>query len=306
MSWIKGPEGRVSILVVGNAVVDIAYSLRRLPRPGETLLASARTMDVGGKGLNQAVAARRAGAEVRLIAPVGEDEAAWRIRDVAAREGLDPALLVAVDAPTDEAVIWVAEDGENVIVSTAAAAQRLRPADVAVVDTLGPADTLLMHGNIPLETIARCLGTARGSGARIVVNTAPWVPGAELLVPMADVLVINAGEAAGLSGASVPKAAAEALIGCGSGSVIITLGAAGAHLLTGDTHHRLPAPEVTTVDTTGAGDVLVGVLTAALDAGIDLQAATVWAIRAASLKVTRHGTIAGFPSATEVAAARQP
>ena len=86
---------------------------------------------------------------------------------------------------------------------------------------------------------------------------------------------------------------------------MVTLGAAGAHLLSGDTHHRLPAPALATVDTTGAGDVLVGVLTAALDAGIDLRAATVWAIRAASLKVTRPGTIAGFPTAAEVAALRQ-
>jgi ribokinase len=295
----------MSILVVGNAVVDIAYRIRRLPRPGETLLASARTMDVGGKGLNQAVAARRAGAEVRLVAAVGRDEPARHIRDVLAREGLDPALLVAVDAPTDESVIWVAEDGENVIVSTADAAHRLLSADVAALGDLGPADTLLLQGNLPHETIARCLEAARGKGARIVVNTAPGVPGAELLVAMADVLVVNAGEAAGFVGATAPEAAAEALVGRGPDSVVVTLGAAGAHLLSGDTHHRLSAPAVAAVETTGAGDVLVGVLTAALDAGIDLRAATVWAIRAASLKVTRPGTIAGFPTAAEMAALRQ-
>ena len=295
----------MSILVVGNAVLDIAYRVRRLPRPGETLLASARTVDVGGKGLNQAVAARRAGAEVRLVAPVGRDEAARRIRDVLAAEGLDPTLLVAVDAPTDEAVIWVAEDGENAIVSTADAARRLLPAGVAAVAGLGPSDTLLVQGDIPLETTARCLEAARGCGARLVVNTAPGVPGAELLVPVADVLVVNAGEAAGLSGATGPEAAAEALVGRGAGSVVVTLGAAGAYLLTGGTPHRLPAPEVTAVDTTGAGDVFAGVLAAALDAGSDLCAATAWAVRAASLKVTRPGTIAGFPTAAEVAALRQ-
>jgi ribokinase len=294
----------VSILVVGNAAVDIAYRVPRLPRPGETLLASARAVDVGGKGLNQAVAARRAGADVRLVAPVGGDEAARRIRDVLAREGLDPALLVAVDAPTDESMIWVAEDGENAIVNTASAARRLRPADLAVVDTLGPADTLLMQGNLPPETIARCLAAARGSGARIVVNTARGVPGAELLVPAADVLVVNAGEAVGLSGAGLPATAAAALVGRGAGNVVVTLGAAGAFLLTGDSHHRLPAPTATAVDATGAGDVLVGVLAAALDAGIGLRAATAWAVRAASLKVTRHGTITGFPTAAEVAALR--
>jgi ribokinase len=139
-----------------------------------------------------------------------------------------------------------------------------------------------------------------------VVNTAPGVPGAELLIAMADVLVLNAGEAAGLSDATAPDAAAEALGARGPDSVVVTLGAGGAHLLTGGIHHRLPAPEVTTVDTTGAGDVLVGVLTAALDSGVDLRAATAWAIRAASLKATRHGTIAGFPTAAEVAALRQP
>ena len=133
-------------------------------------------------GLTLGVAAGRAGAEGRLVAPGGRDEPARHIRDVLAREGLDPALLVVVDAPTDESVIWVAEDGENVIVSTAAAAQRLRPADVAAVEDLGPADTLLMQGNLPIETITSCLEAARGSGAQIVVNTAPWVPGAELLV----------------------------------------------------------------------------------------------------------------------------
>src|SRR3954447_6768818 len=296
----------MSILVVGNAVVDIAYLVPRLPLPGEKLLASVRRMDVGGKGLNQAVAARRAGSQVRLAAPVGGDEAAQRIHDLLVREGLDPALLVAVDAPTDEAVIWVADDGENAIVSTTAAAQRLRPADLAAVDSLGSTDTLLMQGNLPLEAMARCVEAARANRARIVVNTAPWVPGAELLVAAADVLVVNAGEATGFSGASAPETAAEALARRGPASVVVTRGAAGAHVLSGDSHFRLPAPTVATVDTTGAGDVLVGVLAAALDAGLELPVAADWAIRAASLKVTRPGTIAGFPSAAEMAALRAP
>jgi ribokinase len=296
----------LGILVVGDAVVDRAYRVPRLPRPGETLLAEARTVDAGGKGLNQAVAAKRAGAEVRLVAAVGRDQAARRLRAVLAREGLDPALLVAVDAPTDEAVVWVAADSQNAIVSTAEAARRLRPADVAAaVDQLGPVDTLLAHGNLPVETTARCLEAARGRGARLVVNTAAFLPGAGLLVPAADVLVVNAGEAGGLSGAAGPEEAAAALVGRGAVAVVVTLGAAGAHLLAGGgDHHRLPAPAVAAVDTTGAGDVLAGVLAAGLDAGADLPVAAAWAVRAASLKVTRRGTIAGFPTAAELAAAR--
>jgi ribokinase len=127
----------------------------------------------------------------------------WRL---SAREGLDPTLLVVVDATTDHSVIWIAEDGENAIVSTPDAARRLLPADVAAVESLGAADTLLMQGNILAETIARCLESARRGGARLVVNTALLVPGAELLVPIADVLVVNTGEATELSGATVLEA----------------------------------------------------------------------------------------------------
>jgi ribokinase len=297
----------LSVLVVGNAVLDIAYRVPRLPRPGETLLATARTVDVGGKGLNQAIAARRAGAAVRLLAPVGRDAAADRIRAALASEGLDPTLLAVVDAPTDESVIWVGEDGENAIVSTAEAARKLTPADVDGVGLLGSGDTLLMQGNIPIDTTARCLEIARGRGARLIVNTAPLVPGAELLVPMADVLVVNAGEAAGLSGTAEVAAAAEILAVRGAGNVVITLGADGVHLLlAGGSHRRLPAPRVEAADSTGAGDVLTGVLAAALDAGHDLPAAAAWAVRAASLKATRPGALAGFPTAAEVAALRRP
>jgi ribokinase len=294
----------LSVLVIGNAVLDIAYRVPRLPKPGETLLATARTVDLGGKGLNQAIAARRASAQVRLLAPVGRDPAAVRIREALTAEGIDPGLLVAGEAPTDESVIWVAEDGENAIVSIAEAAHGLRPTNVAAVSGLGPADTLLMQGNIPLVTTAYCLDIARRRGARLVVNTAPLVPGAELLVPMADVLVVNVGEAAGLSGARDPVAATEALVARGAASVVVTLGAAGVHLFANGAHHQVPTLRVKAVDTTGAGDVFTGVLVAALDAGADLPAAAAWAARAAALKVTRRGTVAGFPTAAELAALR--
>ncbi len=106
-------------------------------------------------------------------------------------------------------MIWVAEDGENAILSTADAARRLLPAGVTAAGAgLDPSDTLLVQGDLPLGTTTRCLEAARGCGARLVVNTAPGLPGAELLVPVADVLVVNAGEAMGLSGASGPEARA--------------------------------------------------------------------------------------------------
>src|SRR5919202_1196937 len=136
---------------------------------------------------------------------------------------------------------------------TSHAAHGFRPADVAAVAGLGPADTLLMQGNIPLATTAHCLDLARRRGARLVVNTAPLVPGAELLVPKADVLVVNAGEAAGLSGKREPAAAAELLVRRGTASVVVTLGAAGVHLLAAGAHPPRPAPPVKPLGTPRAG-----------------------------------------------------
>jgi ribokinase len=132
------------------------------------------------------------------------------------------------------------------------------------------------------------------------------VPGAELIVPTADVLVVNAGEARGLSGAKEPAAAAEVLAARGADIIVVTLGAVGVHLFAGGTHRQLTTPLAEAMDTTGAGDVFTGVLVAALDAGGELREAIAWAARAASLKVARRGTVAGFPTAAELAGLRGP
>ena len=120
----------MTVVVVGSAMVDVAYRVERLPGPSESVLARERTVDAGGKGLNQAIIAHRAGAEVRYCAGLGRDPAAAIIRARLEADGLSTAWLVSVPGATDELIVYVARSGENCIVSTDAAAKQLAPADV--------------------------------------------------------------------------------------------------------------------------------------------------------------------------------
>ncbi len=137
------------LLVVGNACLDLVLILDRLPAAGETRLASACRREPGGKGLNQAVAAQRAGAAVRLVAAVGADDAGARLRAAVGAEGLLDQDLIAVDGASDLSVVMVDADGENAIASTAAAAAALAPP--ACLADLGPGGFLLVQGNLAAD-----------------------------------------------------------------------------------------------------------------------------------------------------------
>jgi ribokinase len=297
----------VTVVVIGNATVDLSYEVPRLPAPGETVLAAAKLVDAGGKGLNQAIVARRAGAEVVYCAPLGRDAQAEVILARLRREGLPVEHLRRVAAPTDESLIFVAAGGANSIVSTAAAAHSLDEAATALVlDRLGPDDLLLMQGNLTRPTTAFCLERARRAGARTLLNPAPIAFDYAGLWPAVELAVVNEVESEILTGLADPAAAAKALRRLGVGAVITTLGPEGARLLGGDGERSVPAPEVEAVDTTGAGDVFCGVLAAAIDARLGLEAALRWAVAAASLSVTRRGTASSFPSREELARLREP
>jgi ribokinase len=297
-------EIRLTVVVVGNAVVDVAYQVERLPEGGETLLARKRTVDVGGKGLNQAIAARRAGAEVRLCAGLGSDPAAGVIRARLEAEGLSTAWLAPVPCATDESIVYVARSGENCIVSTDAAARSLTSTHAeAVLATMAPGDVLLLQGNLRREVTRRCLALAHAAPATTVLNPAPIAFDYAGLWPMVDVAILNRVEARRLTGEVEIDTAAAVLRRQGTGRVVLTLGPEGALVQEGPGPPRhVPAPVVTVVDTTGAGDVLAGVVAAGLDRGLPLMAAVRWAVAAASRKVTRRGTTSAFPTLAELAA----
>jgi ribokinase len=236
------------------------------------------------------VTAHRAGAEVRFVAAVGRDAAAGLVLERLAAEHIPTDGLHRVEAPTDESLVLVAGGtGENAIVSTAAAARALPlPAAVAAMDGLAPGDLVLLQGNLARELTEAALRRARERRLRTLLNPAPVAFDYTGLFELVDVAVLNAVEAASLR----PEAA---------GAVILTEGAEGARLVVnGRAVLHEPAPPVTAVDTTGAGDVVCGVVTAALAQGLDLAAALRWAVAAAALKVTRQGAFAGLPTAQEL------
>jgi len=299
----------MTVIVVGNATVDLSFRVDRLPAPGETLLARERVVDAGGKGLNQAVVARRAGATVLFRAPVGDDADAAVIRERLAAEGMGADDLVVRPGATDQSILWVAEDGENVIVSTADRARGLTVGEAtAPVEHGRPGDIVLVQGNLARAVTAAVLTRARERGLTTMLNPAPIHFDYEGLWPLVDIAVVNAVEARALGGGEPAgvEAAGRALRAAGAGSVVVTLGAGGAWWTGPSGEGRVPAPSVEAVDTSGAGDVFCGVVAARLAAGLDLDEAVAPAVAAAAVAVTRRGTSSAFPSAAEIAALCPP
>jgi ribokinase len=277
----------VTVLVVGNAVVDRIYRTSRLPAPGETLLAATAERQFGGKGLNQAVAAARAGADVRLLTAIGDDADGDAIAAYVASEALH-AELVRLPGRSDESVVLVGEDGENLIVSTAARAQALPQAAITqTLESAATGDLLLVQGNLTAATTRDLLREAGRRGLRRIANAAPLAFAWDELQAEVDLLVVNSVEAGQLGGLT-------------AAAVVITAGGDGAVLVKAGRRIRIEAPRVEAADTTAAGDVLCGVLAAMVDRGMPLPDAVAVAVRAASLKVGRKGTSAGLPSAREL------
>lgn len=292
------------LLVLGNAGLDVGLDLPGLSQPGETLLARAGRRAPGGKGLNQAVvAARTALVPVLFRAPIGDDPEGQHVARALALEPFAVLELPVLAAPTDLSIVMVLPGGENAIVSACDCAHALPPEDAAAFAAhCGPGDWLLLQGNLLPTVSAAAIAVARARGGRIMLNTAPVVPGLAELLSQCDLLVANAREASQLAPAAPDAAAAAAVLReASSGIAIVTLGADGCLVDAGAglRHHRVAA--VYAVDTTGAGDAFCGVLAAALCSGRSLDVAIAAAQRAAALTVTRPGVAAALPTASELA-----
>ena len=285
--------------VIGNAAVDTIFQVERFPLPGETIVARGMSEDLGGKGANQAVIAARAGAEVRLVAAVGDDGGGVRIRKVLETEGVIADGLVTWAGPTDCSSIYVDAAGENTIVSFTQAAASFDPLGAGAIGNIQPGDIVLCQGNLTVDTLGACLAAARRRGAATVLNASPVFPTRGFDWSLATVVVVNAIEARELGGAEQIGAAARRLRAAGAATVVVTLGSEGVVTI-GEEEIRVDAPRVHAVDTTGAGDVFCGVLTAMLGRGLTWRPALAVATEAAAFSVTRHGVTASFPSAGEI------
>jgi ribokinase len=289
------------IQVIGNAAVDTVIRLNRFPRPGETIVALGATDDLGGKGANQAVAAARCGAEVRLIAAIGADALGDRIRSVLSVEGVATDGLRTSLHATDRCVIAVDQRGENMIVSLIEASLAFDPvAETAAERWISRGDWVVMQGNLRSSVTMDCLAMAKRRGATTVLNPSPTYPPTDYDWRLVDLAVVNRGEAVELAGGD-PLQAARALHEKGAGAVCLTLGAKGSAFVSAGETFRVAAPEVDAIDTVGAGDVFCGTLVTARARGFSWREALHAASQAAAMCVARSGVLASFPSRAEMA-----
>ena len=293
------------IVVVGSSNTDLIVRADRLPLPGETVLGGDLATAAGGKGANQAVAAARLGAQVTLVARVGQDMFGQQALAAFEREGLDLRYLTTGDdAPSGVALIMVGPGGQNIIAVAPGANRNLSPADVAAArPAIAGARVMVLQLEIPIHTVMAAVLAAREAGLIVMLNPAPAEALPSALYEAVDVLTPNEHEAAQLTGLSPeqPEAAAAALLARGVGVVIVTLGEAGVLLARrGQSPRRVPGFRVQAVDSTAAGDAFNGGLAAALARGDDLDLAVRYAQAVAAISVTRPGAQPSLPSAEEV------
>jgi ribokinase len=284
------------VIVVGSVNVDLVVDVLRLPAPGETVIGGRFARHHGGKGGNQAVAAARLGALTTFIGAVGDDDFGRAARDALVAERVDVSGLATLDGlATGVAFILVAADGENSIAVASGANAALSADHVrAALERmrLVAADVVLVGHEIPTPTAATALAAARDASAVSILNPAPVGDLDAATVDLADIVNPNEGELEALRAA-----------GAEPRRMLVSLGAAGARLVTPDGSSDIAALPVAAVDTVGAGDTLNGALAAALAEGRPLEEAARRAVVAASLAVTRAGAREGMPTAAQLEAA---
>jgi len=299
-----------SVCILGIFVADLTFvAPGDLPRPGETVLGKEFRIGPGGKGSNQAVAARRAGADVALIAKIGNDTFGDMAHELYATEGVsDVALIESNTQPTGAAGIYLSEStGENAIIVTPAAAGAITVSDVqAAEEDIVSASVFLTQFEVPLAVAETGLRLAKAGGVRTILNPAPAAAVDPSIWSSVDIATPNESEAAALSGQAVhgpddAASAAKFFLDHGVGAVVITLGANGAYLMTDkQTRHVPPMIAGPVVETTGAGDSFNGAMAAALAEGQSLEDAVRFGNAAGALSVTRPGTAPSMPQRAEI------
>ncbi len=291
------------IAVVGSANLDLVVRVDGVPLVGETVLGGDLARVPGGKGANQAVAAARLGRSVAMVGRVGDDDAGSLLRASLVAEGVDTTFLLDTEAvPSGIAMIAVQSDGDNSIVVSPGANARLTAADVANATVVAEAQVVLVQAEIPIEAVLEAARTAHGT---VVWNPAPAPADAvplELL-ELVDVLVPNQTELSALTGHTGTidvGTAAELARGLAAASVVVTLGADGALVVARDQVVHVPAPKVTPLDTTAAGDAFCAGLADRLVAGADLVEAARWATRVGAATTLRAGAQPSLPTPVEV------
>jgi len=298
------------VVVVGSLNVDATIAVDSIPVPGETVLGGPRQTFIGGKGLNQAVAAARAGARTAMVGRVGDDDGGRMLRQSLDDHGVDHRfVLVDQHQASGTAFITVDARGENAIVVSPGANGALTEADVAnAADAVAAATVVLVQLEVPMSVVEATVATATGT---VILNPAPAQSLPVSVLSGADIVIPNRSEMATILARPEPTTRAEVVAMVGDlrtlagveTQVIVTLGHDGVLVVDnvgGNDIEPVAAPAVEAVDTTGAGDCFCGALAARLALGASPTAALQYAMHSAALSVTRPGASDSIPSADEV------
>lgn len=297
-----------TVACIGSLNVDLVVRVTRMPGTGETVTGHALERHLGGKGLNQALAAARAGGDVALVGAVGTDDGGTWMRTELGAEGVDLTAVSTVDGPSGTALIEVDASGANRIVVIPGANGWLT-ADYTSeqVRRLASARIALAPLEVPPAAVLGALRAAHDAGMRTILNTAPVPPDGlpEGLLAVTDIVVANEHEASLITGLDVDGiasayAAARALRDLGAGSAIVTLGAEGAVWSTPEAEGHTPAYPVTPIDTVAAGDAFCGVLAASLADDLPWEVALRRASAAGALATTIAGAAPSLPMADAI------
>ena len=290
-----------SIVVFGSLNMDLLVRVEHAPRAGETLRGLGFLTNPGGKGANQAVACARQGASVAMVGCVGNDGFGEALRQALASDGIDVANVHAVEGSTGVAVVMVDAQGENRITLVPGANDLLK-ADAQALS----GQFLLLQCEVPMAEVVLAAKTMHSQGATVVMNPAPVCQLPDELWSLDDMLVMNEIEAAELAGVPVSDPASAAVAASslrqrGPSTAIVTLGSQGVVLADDGGCRHFPARVVQVVDTTAAGDTVIGAMCAARAAGQAMEAAVMRGIQAATICVTRAGAQASIPFLRETA-----
>jgi ribokinase len=292
---------RPRIAVVGSANVDLTTFTDRFPKPGETIFGQKFDLGFGGKGANQAVAARLCGGEVFMVARVGSDLFGPATVENFKKLGIDATHVKQVEGlSSGVAPIFVESNGQNRILVVKGANDALTPAVVdAAAEMLKTVDCIVLQFEIPVETVYYTVAFAKKNGIRCIVNPAPAQPVEMSSLAGLDYFVPNESEAETITGLAVKnpedaKKCAEKLLAGGIGRVIITLGAQGSLLASREGSEHLPPFAVKSVDSTGAGDAFIGSFAVFLGEGVPEREAVRRANLYAGLSTTGVGTQKSF------------
>ncbi len=289
------------IAVIGSANIDLTTFSDRFPKAGETIFGQRFDLGFGGKGANQAVAARLCGADVFMVARVGSDLFGPATIENFKKLGIDATHVKQIEGVSSGvAPIFVEPNGQNRIIVVKGANDLLKPADVdAAADLLKTVDCMVLQFEIPLKTVYHSVAFAREHGIRCIVNPAPAQPVDLELLRGLDYFVPNESEAESIAGMPVrnvedARKCAEKLLSCGVKRVILTLGANGSLLAGREGMEHIPAFKVKSIDSTGAGDAFIGSFAVFLGEGLPEREAVRRANLYAGLSTTGVGTQKSF------------